>query len=220
MEGIYACLTGGSICLLYICIVLDLAVGVVVCKASVLNWLGVSICLLYICIVLDLAVGVVVCKASIFNWLCTGIQGTYAQLTGGSRSTSGCIGMQGICLDWLVGSICLLYICIVLYLAVGVVVCKASVLNWLGVSICLIYMHCTRSSSGCSGMQGIYIQLTVYWYSRHLCSIDWGSRSTSDCIGMQGICLDWLVGSICFLYICIVLYLAVGVAVCKASMLN
>ena len=81
-------------------------------------------------------------------------------------------------------------------------------------------MHCTRSSSGCSGMQSIYLQLTVYWYSRQLCSIDWGSRSTSGCIGMQGICLDWLVGSICLLYICIVLYLAVGVVVCKASVLN
>ena len=165
--------------------------GVVVCKASVLNWLGVSICLLYICIVLDLAVGVVVCKASIFNWLCTGIQGSYAQLTGGSRSTSGCISMQGICLDWLVGSICLLYICIVLDLAVAVVVCKVSIFNCL-----------------CTGIQGIYAQLTG------------GSRSTSGCIGMQGICLDWLVGSICLLCICIVLDLAVVVAVCKASVLD
>ena len=132
MQGICLDWLVGSICLLYICIVLYLAVGVVVCKASVLNWLGVSISLLYICIVLDLAVAVVVCKASIFNWLCTGIQGIYAQLTGGSRSTSGYIGMQGICLYWLVGSICLLYICIVLDLAVVVAVCKASVLDWLG----------------------------------------------------------------------------------------
>ena len=74
---------------------------------------------------LDPAVGVVVCKASVLNWLYTGIQDIYAQLTG--------------------GSICLLYICIVLDLAVGVVVCnwhlcsidcilvfKASMLNWLG----------------------------------------------------------------------------------------
>ena len=37
IQGIYAQLTGGSICLLYICIVLDLAVGVVVCKAYVLD---------------------------------------------------------------------------------------------------------------------------------------------------------------------------------------
>ena len=60
---------GASICLLYICIVLDLAVGVAVCKESVLDWLGGSICLLYICIVLDLAVGVAVCKASVLVWL-------------------------------------------------------------------------------------------------------------------------------------------------------
>ena len=45
---------------------LDIAVGVVVCKASMLNLLG-SICLLYICIVLDLAVGVAVCKASMLD---------------------------------------------------------------------------------------------------------------------------------------------------------
>ena len=37
MEGLYAQLTGGFICLLYICIVLDLAVGGAVCKASVLD---------------------------------------------------------------------------------------------------------------------------------------------------------------------------------------
>ena len=186
-----------------------------------LDWLVGSICLLYICIVLYLAVGVVVCKASMINWLCTGIQGIYALLTGGSRPKSGCIGMQGICLDWLVGSICLLYICIVLYLAVGVVVCKASVPNWLGVSICLLYICnvldlavgvvvCKASMINwlCTGIQGIYAWLTG------------GSRPKSGCIVMQGICLDWLVGSICLLYICIVLYLAVGVVVCKASVLN
>ena len=37
IQGIYARLTGGSICLLYICIVLGLAVDVAVCKASVLD---------------------------------------------------------------------------------------------------------------------------------------------------------------------------------------
>ena len=37
IQGIYARLTGGFICLLSICIVLDLAVGVAVCKASVLD---------------------------------------------------------------------------------------------------------------------------------------------------------------------------------------
>ena len=68
----------GSICLLYICIVLDLAVGVAVCKhLCSIDWGGPHeakqysrhlcltegyICLLYICNVLDLAVGVAVCK--------------------------------------------------------------------------------------------------------------------------------------------------------------
>ena len=103
-------------------------------------------------------------------------------------SSSGCSGMQSICARLLEGSIWLLYICNVLDIAVGLAVCKASMLNWLGgVHLTSIYMHCTRSSSGCSSMQGIYARLTVYWYSRHLCSIDWGSRSTSGCISMQGI---------------------------------
>ena len=59
IQGIYAQLTEGSICLLYICIVLYLAVGVAVCKESMLDSLqGPST--FYICIVLDLAVGLVV----------------------------------------------------------------------------------------------------------------------------------------------------------------
>ena len=37
MQGLFAQLAGGFICLLYICSVLDLAVGVEVCKASVLD---------------------------------------------------------------------------------------------------------------------------------------------------------------------------------------
>ena len=40
IQCIYAWLTRVSICLLYICIVLDPAVAVAVCKASVLNSLG------------------------------------------------------------------------------------------------------------------------------------------------------------------------------------
>ena len=178
MQGIYAWLTGGFICLLYICIVLDLAVGVryakhlssidcvLVCKASMLNWLGgpdlkvaVSVCKASVFIVLDLAVGVVVCKASMLNWLGVHLPSIYMHCT---RSSSGCSGMQGIYAQ-LTG----------------------------GVHLPSIYMHCTRSSSGCSGMQGIYAQLTVYWYSRHLCSI--------DCRGVD---------------------LPVGVLVCKASVLN
>ena len=66
---------GGSICLLYICIVLDLAVAVVVCKASMLAW-EVHLPAIYICIVLDLAVGVMVCKASMLD----GLGRTYAPL--------------------------------------------------------------------------------------------------------------------------------------------
>ena len=58
MQGIYAWLTRGSICLLYICIVLDLAVGVVVYKACMLNSGS-----------LDLGMGVAVCKASMLDWL-------------------------------------------------------------------------------------------------------------------------------------------------------
>ena len=59
-------------------------------------------------------------------------------------------------------------------------------------------MHCTRSSSGYSGMQGIYAQLTG---GVHLPSIYMHcTRSSSGCI-------------------CIVLDLAVDV-VWKASMLN
>ena len=69
MQGIYAQLTGGFICLPYICIVLDLAVGVAVCNASMLDRWGVHLPSIYICIVLDLAVGVVVCKASLLDWL-------------------------------------------------------------------------------------------------------------------------------------------------------
>ena len=142
-------------------------------------------------------------------------------------SSSMCSGMQGI-YAWLTGgSICLLYICIVLDLAVGVVVCKASMVDWGyrsssgcsgmqgiyaqltgGLSAFYIYMHCTRCSSGCSSIEGIYAWLTggstsSSWckgYARHLCSIDWGVHLP--------------------LYICIVLDLAVDVVVCKASVLN
>ena len=69
---------------------------------------------------LGLAVGVVVCRASMLDRM------------GHSRSSSGCSSMQGIYAQLTVGSICLLYICIVLDLVVGVVICKASVLNSLG----------------------------------------------------------------------------------------
>ena len=206
MQGICAWLTGGFIFHLYICIVLDLALSVVVCKASVLNSVGGLI----------LAMGGAVCKVSMLNWLgvylpsiymhctrsrsgCSGMQGIYAWLTGGFHlpsiymhctiSSSGCCIIQGI-YTWLTGeSIYLLYICIVLDIVVDVALYKASMLELTGnVHLPSIYMHCTRCSSGYSGMQGICGQMTV--------------------------------GSICLLYICIVLYLAVGVVVCKASMLD
>ena len=221
---------------------------------------------------------------------CSLKQGIYARLTGNvhlpsiymhcTRCSSGCSGMQGICGQMTVGSICLLYICIVLYLAVGVVIFKASMLNWLVVSSAIyIYMHFTRYSSGCSLIQGIHAQLTgvficlqyicivldivvdvalykasmldwlgcssalyiyiyalyyiqqwVLHYTRHLCLIDWGvylssiymhcTRYSSWCSLIQVI-YAWLTGRfICLQYICIVLDLAVGVVVCKASVLD
>ena len=157
IQCIYAWLTGRSICLLYICIVLDLSVGLVVCKTSMLDWLGRatwsvmgiqciyarltgrSICLLYICIVLDLSVGLVLCKTSMLDWLGRATWSVMvfsiyacicAQLSGEGHMK--CNGIQCI-YAWLTGrSICLLYICIVLDLSVGLVVCKTSMLDWLG----------------------------------------------------------------------------------------
>ena len=69
MQGIYAQLTGGFICLLYICIVLDIVVDVALYKASMLDWLGVFICLQNICIVLDIVVDVALSKSSMLDWL-------------------------------------------------------------------------------------------------------------------------------------------------------
>ena len=75
-------------------------------------------------------------------------------------SSSGCSITQGI-YAWLTGeSIYLLYICIVLDLALVVVYTRhLCSIDWQ-VPLPSIYMHCTRSSSGCSGMQGICAQLT------------------------------------------------------------
>ena len=185
-----------SICLLYICIVLDLAIGVVVWKASMPDWLGGSIYFLYICIVLDLVVDA------------SSMQGIYAWLTGVhlpsiymhcTRSSSGCSGMQGIYAQLTGGSICLLYIYIVLDLVVDVVVCKAS-------------------SSGCSGMQGISAQLTGG--SICLLYICTCTISSSGCNVCMQIC--WIDGGPCCasIYDCRVLGPAVGPAVCKASVLN
>ena len=127
---------------------------------------------------------------------CSSIQCIYAQLTG--------------------GSICLLYICIVLDLPVGVAVCKASVLNWLGGHLPSIYMHCPRCSNCCSGMQGICAQLT----GEDLCLIALCYANIFGVAVFNSSMLDWLGGSICFLYICIVWDLTVGVVLCKTSVLK
>ena len=164
MQGIYAQLTVYWYSR-HLCSIdrrgVDLPVGVLVCKASVLNWLGVHLPSMYMYCTR--------CSSG-----CSGMQGICAQLTGGvhlpsiymhcTRSSSGCSRMQGICAQ-LTG----------------------------GVHLPSIYMHCTRSSSGCNGMQGIYIQLTVYWYSRHLCSIDWGGLDLPVAVSVckASVLIDW-----------------------------
>ena len=181
MQDICALLTGEDLC--WIALWYANIFGVAVFNASMLDWTGRSICLLYICIVLDLAGGVVVCKASMLKWQGGHLSSIYMHCP---RSSSGCSGMQVIyawlneeghmkcngiqCIyAWLTGrSICLLYICIVLDLAVGVVVCKASMLKWQGGHLSSIYMHCPRSSSGCSGMQVIYARMTGWPYGLYI----------------------------------------------------
>ena len=74
----------------------------------------------------------------------------------------------------------------------------------------IYYMHCTRYSNQTH---------LVYWYARPLCSNDKGDLSASNishsyiyikCDGMQGICSQLTMGvSICLLYICIVLEIAI-----------
>ena len=162
MQSIYAELTGGpSAFYIYICIVLDLAVGLTVCRASMLNWLGVHMPSIYIYMhctrsssgfnsmqgnYAELTGGSIyllyICIVLISSSECSSIQGIYAQLIGCVHlpsiymhctiSSSGCSGVERIS-AWLTGeSIYLLYICIVLDLAVGVAVCKAFLLTWLG----------------------------------------------------------------------------------------
>ena len=255
--------------------------GVAVCKASMLNWLGGPSAFYIYALCLDLSGcsgmqgicaqltredtwSVMVFKASMLNWLrgilpavymhcpwsssgcsgiqgictqltgeghmkCNGIQGIYAQLTGGSICLLYiCIVLDltvgvTVCkasslIDW--GAICLLYICIVLDLAVGVAVCKASVLDWLGASALLSSNICIVlwSSSGCTSMQGIYAQID---WGDHLPSIYMHHpRSSSGC-SMQGIYAQLTgVDHLPSIYMHLCLDLAVGVAVCKASVLN
>ena len=78
----------------------------------------------------------------------------------------------------------------------------------------IYYMHCTRYSNQTH---------LVYWYARPLCSNDKGDLSASNishsyiyikCDGMQGICSQLTMGvSICLLYICIVLEIAISLDV-------
>ena len=176
-------MTGGSICLLYICIVLDLAVGVMLCKSSMLESLGCpsafymyaivldlalgvvvcngicaqltggSICLLYICIVLDPAVGVVV-------WKTFYIQMTWEDPCCMVLCFANVFGVVvfNSSYAWLTqGSICLLYICIVLDLALGVVVCMASVLNWLGRATWSVMVFNTYMLDWLGGPSAFYI---------------------------------------------------------------
>ena len=114
-----------------------------VCKASVLDWLGG----------LDLAVGVVVCKPSMLNWLggpC--LPSIYMHCTISSSGWSSyarhlwSVGRDPSGIVW--------------YLVVGIVVCKASVLNWLKGSIYLLYMCIVLDLAVGVGIQGIYAQLT------------------------------------------------------------
>ena len=90
-------------------------------------------------------------------------------------------------------------------------------------------MYCPRSSSGCSGMQGIYAQLEG---DIGICALFYIYRSAKSCakfgvVVFKASMLDWR-GDIDHRYICIVLYIyrsairfdRFGVVVLKASMLD
>ena len=80
---------GGAICLWNICIVLDLAVGVAVCKASVLDWLGRAYAQLHC--------------AMLIYMQCSSMQGIYAQLTReGLFLIALCCGKFSVCQRFLV----------------------------------------------------------------------------------------------------------------------
>ena len=93
IQGIYAWLPGGSICLLYTCIVLDLIVGVTVCKTSVLNWLGRATwnIMVFNASMLDwlgrATWSVMVFRASVLNWV--------------GRATWSVMEFNAYMLDWL-----------------------------------------------------------------------------------------------------------------------
>ena len=183
-------------------------------------------------------------------WLTGGFifhQGIYAWLTGGvhlpsvymhcTRYSSWCSLIQGIH-AWLTGGIiCLLYICIVLDIVVDVPYSRHPCLIDWWFHLPSIYMHCTSSSSGCNGMQGICAQFTGESNSSSGCSsvkvsmLNWlgvylpsiymhCTRSSSGCSVYKASMLNWLGVFICLQYIGIVLDVAVGVVVCKASVLK
>ena len=144
IQCIYDWLTGGSICLLYTCIVLDLIVGVTVCKTSVLNWLGratwnimvLNASMLdwlggpsafYIYIVLGLAMELAACKSSMLDWLGGHLPSIYMHCT---RSNSGCNSMQDICALFTGEHLCWNALCHANIF--GVAVFNASMLDWIG----------------------------------------------------------------------------------------
>ena len=142
MKDIYARIDWGSIFPLYIGIVLDLSVGLVLWKASMLEWLGrVHLPSIYMH-----------CPRSSSG--CSGMQDIYTRMTGVvhlpsiyrhcPRSISGFSIMQGI-YAWLTGKA-----------TWSGMVFKASIIliDWVG-HLPSIHRHCPRSSSRCSGRQGI-----------------------------------------------------------------
>ena len=139
-----------------------------------------------------------------------------------SRSSSGCNGMQDICAQLTGEDLCWIALC---YANIfGVAVFNASMLHWIGFHLSSIYMHCSRSSSCCSSMLGICAWLTGEGHMKcngiqGICA-QLGGEGHMKCNGIQCI-YAWLTrGSICLPYVCIVLDLAVGAVVCKASVLD
>ena len=163
---------------------------------------------------------VMVFKASLLNWL--GGPSAFYIYMHCSRSSSGCNGMQDICAQLTGEDLCWIALC---YANIfGVAVFNASMLDWIGFHLSSIYMRCSRSSSWCSSMLGICAWLTGEGHMKcngiqGICA-QLGGEGHMKCNGIQCI-YAWLTrGSICLPYVCIVLDLAVGAVVCKASVLD
>ena len=116
---------------------------------------GGSIWLLYICMVLNVAVGVVVCKASVLAWWRVHLTSICMH---GTKCSSRCSGMQGICVHLMGGSSDLPYVCMVVNVTVCVVVCNLFVLPWWGVHLTLVF-----GIKMCIGLY-ISIDLPLHWY--------------------------------------------------------